>query len=122
MYADSLYFWEAIIAARKQDINRAVAIANRYRDDIEMSQNPSRAQYNLGLRGCIEMERGFPEIAREYFRQAEIEEPLFLLYAARAEAAGGNRAESARLYKTAANLNQDSLWYAYVRPKALARK
>jgi tetratricopeptide (TPR) repeat protein len=122
IYADSLYFWEAVIAAKKKDFNRAVAIANRYRDDIEMSQNPNRSQYNLGLLGCIEMERGFPDIAREYFRQAEIKEPLFLLYAARAEAAGGSRAESARLYKTAANLNQDSIWYAYVRPKALARK
>lgn len=122
MYADSLFFWEAVIAARRKDFHRAIAIANRYRDDIEMSQNPNRSQYNLGLLGCIEMERGYPEIAREYFRQAEIQEPLFLLYAARAEAAGGSRAESARLYKTAANLNQDSLWYAYVRPKAQARK
>lgn len=122
IYSDSIHFWEAMVAAKKKDFQKAIAIANQYRDNIEMSQNPNRMKYHLGLLGCIECERGYPEIAVEYFRHAEIDEPLFLYYAACAESKAGNRANAMRYFRKAANWNQDDMWYALIRANARARQ
>lgn len=122
IYADSIYFWEAALAAKRKDFASAIAIANKYRDSLEMSANPNRMKYHFGLLGFIELERGYFTIAREYFRHAEINEPLFMYYNALAEAKSGSRVEASKLFRKAAAWNQDSFWYAMIRKKAEARK
>ncbi|MFA9455117.1 MAG: hypothetical protein ACERK6_14525, partial [Candidatus Aminicenantaceae bacterium] len=59
---------------------------------------------------------------RTHFRQADIQEPLFMYYAALAENAGGSRARATRLFRRLASWNTDSLWYAYICKKALTRQ
>jgi tetratricopeptide (TPR) repeat protein len=121
-YSDMLYFWEAAVAARQRDISGALAIAARYMNTLKESHNPDRMRYHMGLLGYIELEREFPDIAVQYFRQADIQEPLFMYYAALAENAGGSRARATRLFRRLASWNTDSLWYAYICKKALARQ
>ncbi len=121
-YSDMVYFWEAAVAARQKDISGALAIAARYMNTLRESQNPERMRYHMGLLGYIELEREFPDIAVEYFRQADIQEPLFMYYAAIAENAGGSRARATRLFRRLASWNTDSLWYAYICKKALTRQ
>jgi len=122
IYTDSIYFWEAALAAKRQDFAMAIAIANKYRDSLEMSKNPNRMKYHFGLLGLIELERGYYTIAKEYFRHAEINEPLFLYYNAVAEAKSGAKLEASKLYRKAAGWNQDGFWYAMIREKARSRK
>lgn len=121
-YFDMMYFWEATVAARQKNITRALATAARYMNTLRESRNPDRMRYHMGLLGYIELQRDFPEIAAEYFRQADIQEPLFMYYAALAEYQGGSRARAARLFRRLADWNNDSLWYAYIYKKALARR
>jgi tetratricopeptide (TPR) repeat protein len=121
-YSDMLHFWEAAVAARQGNITRALSTAARYMNTLRESRNPDRMRYHMGLLGYIELQRNFPEIASEYFRQAEIEEPLFMYYAALAENQGGSRARATRLFRRLADWNADSLWYAYIHKKALARR
>jgi len=121
-YSDMLHFWEAAVAARQKNITRALAIAARYMNTLRESQNPERMKYHMGLLGYIELQRDYPDIAAEYFRQADIKEPLFMYYAALAENAGGSRARATRLFRQLASWNTDSLWYAYICKKALTRQ
>jgi tetratricopeptide (TPR) repeat protein len=121
-FSDMLHFWEAAAAAKQKNITQALATAARYMNTLRESRNPDRMKYHMGLLGYIELERDFPEIAVEYFRQADIEEPLFMYYAALAEYQGGSRARAARLFRRLADWNADSLWYAYIYKKALARQ
>ncbi len=121
-YSDMLYFWEAAAAARQKEITRAFAIAARYMNTLPESRNPDRMKYHMGLLGYIELERDYPEISVEYFRQADIDEPLYLYYAALAEYQGGSRARAARLFRRLSSLNTDSLWYAFIWKKAMTRQ
>ncbi len=120
--SDMLYFWEAAVAAKQKDITRALSIAAHYMNTVRESRNPERLKYHMGLLGYIEFERDYPDIAVEYFRQADIQEPLFMYYAALAENAGGSRARATRLFRRLASWNNDSLWYAYICKKALTRQ
>ena len=117
-----LYFWEAAVAARQKNITQALATAARYMNTLRESRNPDRMKYHMGLLGYIELQRDFPEIAVQYFRQADIQEPLFMYYAALAESQGGSRARAARLFRRLSDWNNDSLWYAYICKKALTRR
>lgn len=122
IYSDTVFFWEAFIAARRKDFEKAIRIANQYRDSLDQSENPERMKFHDGLMGLIELERGYPDIAREYFRYANIREPLFMYYAALAEKRAGSQVRASRLFRETANWNRDGLWYAFVRHKARARK
>ncbi len=121
-HSDMLHFWDAAVAAKQKNITRALSIAARYMNTLRESQNPERMKYHMGLLGYIELERDYPDIAVEYFRHADIQEPLFMYYAALAENAGGSRARATRLFRKLASWNNDSLWYAYICKKALTRQ
>lgn len=121
-HSDMLYFWDAAVAAKQKNITRALSIAARYMNTLRESQNPERMKYHMGLLGYIELERDYPDIAVEYFRHADIQEPLFMYYAALAENAGGSRARATRLFRKLASWNNDSLWYAFICKKALTRQ
>lgn len=121
-YFDMLHFWEAAVAARQKNIAQALATAARYMNSLRESRNPDRMKYHMGLLGYIELQRDFPEIAVEYFRQADIQEPLFMYYAALAEYQGGSRARATRLFRRLADWNRDSLWYSLICEKALTRR
>jgi tetratricopeptide (TPR) repeat protein len=121
-HSDMLHFWEAAVAARQKNIPGALSIAARYMNTLRESRNPDRMKYHMGLLGYIEYERDYPDIAVQYFRQADIQEPLFMYYAALAENAGGSRARATRLFRRLASWNNDSLWYAYICKKALTRQ
>jgi tetratricopeptide (TPR) repeat protein len=121
-HSDMLHFWDAAVAAKQKNITRALSIAARYMNTLRESQNPERMKYHMGLLGYIELERDYPDIAVEYFRHADIQEPLFMYYAALAENAGGSRARATRLFRKLASWNNDSLWYAFICKKALTRQ
>jgi hypothetical protein len=121
-YSDMLHFWEAAVAAGQGNITGALATAARYMNTLRESRNPDRMRYHMGLLGYIELQRDFPEIAVQYFRQADIQEPLFMYYAALAEQQGGSRARAVRLFHSLADWNTDDLWYAYIYKRALARR
>ena len=121
-HSDMLHFWEAAVAARQKNITGALSIAARYMNTLRESRNPERMKYHMGLLGYIELERDYPDIAVEYFRQADIQEPLFMYYAALAENAAGSRARATRLFRKLASWNNDSVWYALICKKALTRQ
>jgi tetratricopeptide (TPR) repeat protein len=121
-HSDMLHFWEAAVAARQRNITGALSIAASYMNSLRESRNPDRMKYHMGMLGYIEYEREYPDIAVEYFRQADIQEPLFMYYAALAENAGGSRARATRLFRRLSSWNDDSLWYAYICKKALTRQ
>jgi tetratricopeptide (TPR) repeat protein len=93
-FASESLFWEAWIAAKE----------------------------HIALLGHIAMAQGETRSTFELFKNASIDDPFFHYLTARAKDKSGDKEAAAKYFRRAANWNTDSLHYALIRQKALARK
>ncbi len=114
-------FWQAAAAAGRQDFVTALAKAEEYKIQIAGIQNPAIQKYPGWLFGYIALAQGDANKAIEYFSQGEMDFPFIMYYFAEAKEKAGDAAGATELYKKVAGWNLDSVWYAFVRPKALAK-
>jgi len=120
MKADAT-FLQALVAAGRQDFNTALAKAEEYKTQIAAIQNPASQKYPGWLFGYIALAQGDANKAIEYFSQGEMDDPYAMYCFAVAKEKAGDAAGAAELYKKVANWNMDGVFYAFVRPKALAK-
>jgi tetratricopeptide (TPR) repeat protein len=114
-------FWQAMVAAGRQDFSTALARAETYKQQIAAIKNPAMQKYPGWLFGYVALAQGDARKAIEYFSQGEMDDPWFMYYFAVAKEKAGDAAGAAELYKKVANWNMDSVFYAFVRQKAAAK-
>jgi len=120
--ANDVLFWQAAISANCRDFENAYKRADELKAKLETGKDPSRLKYHTALLGHIAMRQEDFGSACEFYAHAKINEPLFLYQEAVAKAKAVNKGEANTLYRKVINWNSDSLWYALVRPKAIARE
>jgi tetratricopeptide (TPR) repeat protein len=118
-FAKGALFDEALIAAKRKDFANAMAKAEEYKAKVEAGNDPKEMENYHALLGRIHSEKGDDAKAIEHLKQANQENPYTLFLLAVAESKAGNKAKAAELFKKVANWNEDSLDYAFVRPKAM---
>ncbi|MCI0693129.1 tetratricopeptide repeat protein [candidate division KSB1 bacterium] len=118
-FAKAALFDEAVIAAKRKDFTKATAKADEYRAKIEAGKDPKEMENHHALLGRIYFEKGEYAKAVEHLKQANQENPYTLFLLAFATSETGDMAKSAELYKKAANWNENSLNYAFIRSKAM---
>ncbi|MGD9344685.1 MAG: tetratricopeptide repeat protein [Candidatus Aminicenantes bacterium] len=121
-YSSERLFWEAWVAAERHEYDEALDKAAEYRAAIEEMNDSMRLKYHIALLGHIAMTRGETRSAFELFKNASIDDPLFHYLTARAKDKSGDKETAAKYFRKAANWNSDTLHYALIRQKALARK
>jgi tetratricopeptide (TPR) repeat protein len=121
-YSSERLFWEAWVAAEQHRYDEALDKAAEYRAALEEMSDSMRLKYHIALLGHIAMTRGETKSAFELFKNASIDDPLFHYLTARAKDKSGDKETAAKYFRKAANWNSDTLHYALVRQKALARK
>lgn len=121
-YSSESLFWEAWIAAKKENFDEALNKAAEYRAALEEMNDSRRLKYHIALLGHIAMGQGDTRSAFELFKNASIDDPFFLYLTANAKDKSGDKEDAAKYFRQAANWNTDSLNYALIRQKALNRK
>lgn len=121
-YASESLFWNAWVAAKQQKFDKALDKAAEYRAALEQMNDSRRLKYHIALLGHIAMARGETRSAFELFKNASIDDPFFHYLTASAKDKSGEKEAAAKYFRRAANWNTDSLQYALIRQKALARK
>jgi tetratricopeptide (TPR) repeat protein len=114
-------FWQAVVAAGRQDFETAQAKAEEYKEKTAAIKNPAFQKYPGWLFGYLALAQGDAAKAVEHFSQGEQDDPWFIYYFGLAKEKAGDAAGAAELYKKAAGWNEDGTWYAFVRSKALAK-
>jgi tetratricopeptide (TPR) repeat protein len=114
-------FWQAVVAAGRQDFTTALAKAEEYKTLVDAIENPATKKYPGWLFGYISLAQGDANKAVELFSQGEMDNPWFIYYFAVAKEKAGDAAGAADLYKKVADWNIDGAWYAFVRQKAAAK-
>jgi tetratricopeptide (TPR) repeat protein len=114
-------FWQAIVAAGRQDFTAAAAKADEYKTLIDAIENPANKKYPGWLLGYLALAQGDAAKAVELLSQGEMDDPWFMYYFAVAKEKAGDAAGAAEFYKKVANWNLDEVWYAFVRSKAAAK-
>jgi tetratricopeptide (TPR) repeat protein len=112
-------FDEAVIAAKRKDFTKALAKADELKAKIAAGKNSKEMENYHALLGRVYFEKGERAKAVEHLKQANQENPYTLYLLAVANSDLGDMVKAAEFYKKAANWNENSLSYAFVRPKAL---
>jgi len=121
-FASESLFWEAWVAAKEHKYDKALDKAAVYRAALEEMDDSRRLKYHIALLGHIAMAQGETRSAFELFKNASIDDPFFHYLTASAKDKSGDKEAAAKYFRRAANWNTDSLQYALIRQKALARK
>jgi tetratricopeptide (TPR) repeat protein len=121
-YSSESLFWKAWIAANQNKFDEALDNAAEYRAALEEMDDSSRLKYHIALLGHIAMAQGETRSAFELFKNASIDDPFFYYITANAKDKSGDKEAAAQYFRKVANWNSDSLHYALIRQKALARK
>ena len=114
-------FWQAVVAAGRQDFDTAMAKAEEYGQKIAAINNPALQKYPGWLLGYLAFAQGDAAKAIEHFDREEIDNPWFIYYFAAAKEKADDAVGAAELYKKVADWNVDSVWYPFVRSKAAAK-
>ena len=97
-----------------------MAAAESYRAQVEAMNNPALKKQTNWLLGYIAMAQGEPARAVELYGPADaIDGAVDLYYLGLARELSGDAAGAAEVYKKVATLERDSVWYAFVRGKAI---
>ncbi len=118
-FAKDALFDEAVIAAKRKDFTRALTKADEHKAKIEAAKDPKQMETHHALLGRIYFEKGEHAKAVGHLKQANQENPYTLFLLAFATSEAGDMAKAAELYKKAANWNENSLNYAFIRSKAM---
>jgi tetratricopeptide (TPR) repeat protein len=121
-YSSERLFWEAWVTAKQLKLDEALDKAAEYRSILEKMNDSGRLKYHIALLGHIAMTQGENRSAFELFKNASIDDPFFHYLTASAKDKSGDKEAAAKYFRKAANWNSDSLQYALIRQKALARK
>ena len=119
-FARTAFAYEARIAAKRQDSEMALVKAEKYKTLLEARNDPKTAKKYNGLVGMIHLDTGDHEKAIEHFKPSNQENPYTLYYHGVAQLKAGNEERAQELFAKAANWNEDSYNFAFVRAKALA--
>ncbi len=118
-FAKVALFDEALIAAKGKDFNQAMAKANEYKVKIETGKDPKEIEDYHALLGRIDFEKADYDKAIGHLEQANQENPYTLYLLAVSESKTGDKAQAQKLFNKVANWNEASLYYAFVRTKAM---
>ncbi len=119
-FARTVLSFEARIAAKHQDSETALAKAEKYKALLEARKDPNTTENYNGLVGMIHLDMGDHGKAIEHSKQSNQENPYTLYYHGVAQSKVGNEERAQELFAKAANWNEDSYNFAFVRAKALA--
>lgn len=119
-FARNALFRETRIAAKHQDFEMALARADEYKARLEAREDPNTMENYNGLVGLIHLDTGDHKKSIEHFKPSNQENPYTLYYHGVAQSKAGNDEKAQELFTKAANWNEDSYNFAFVRAKALA--
>jgi len=119
-FARIVLAFEARIAAKRQDLETALAKAEKYKDLLDARKDPNASKNYNGLLGMVHLDTGDHEKAIEHFKLSNQENPYTLYYHGVAQSMAGNNEKAQVLFAKAANWNEDSYNFAFSRAKALA--
>lgn len=108
-------------AAGRKDFDKAQTLVESFKTQISAVNNPAVQKWPSWANGYVALARGDAAKAVQYLSQGEMDDPVFMYYLAAAKEKAGDKAGAAELYKKLANWNEDTVWYAFVRSKALAK-
>ena len=120
LYSRTAQWWDAYVAAKRDDFGTALARAEEYKVQVEAVGDPVERKYHHALVGLIRHEQGDHDQAIGRLQQSDQQNPFILYHWGMAEAGAGNQEKAAELFKTAAHWNVDTFDYALVRAKARA--
>lgn len=118
-FAKGALFNEALIAAKRKDFTQAMAKADEYEAKVEAGKDPKEMEEYHALLGRIDFEKTDYDKAIGNLEQANQENPYTLYLLAVSESKTGDKAQAEKLFKKVANWNEASLYYAFVRSKAM---
>lgn len=119
-FASDAVALEAILAAWRMDFEGAFAKAEEYRTRIEESDHSDRMSAYHVVMGRLHLERDNYGDARQHLSMARQNDPYCLYYLGVTESKLGNMERAQELFSKAANWNEDSYGYVFVRAKAMA--
>lgn len=108
-------------AAGRKDFDKAQALVESFKTQVSAVNNPAVQKWPSWAGGYVALAQGDAAKAVQYLSQGEMDDPVFMYYLAAAKEKAGDKAGAAELYKKLANWNEDSVWYAFVRSKAIAK-
>jgi len=119
-FARTTLAMEARIAAKRQDFETALSKADEYLVKLKARKDPYTTKNYHGLVGMIYFDTSDNEKAIENFKLSNQENPFTLFYHGVAQSKAGNNEKAQVLFAKAANWNEDSYNFAFIRAKALA--
>ena len=129
-FARGALLQEALMAAKRNDFEGALARAEELKAKIAAGNNPMDMEDHHRLLGLIYLEKGEPATAVKHLQQADQGDPSTVYLLAIAESKSGNEAGAAELFSQVARWNEiasqsfddlhRALGYALARPQALA--
>ena len=129
-FARGALLQEALMAAKRNDFEGALARAEELKAKIAAGDNPMDMEDHHRLLGLIYLEKGEPATAVKHLEQADQGDPSTVYLLAIAESKSGNEAGAAKLFSQVARWNEiasqsfddlhRALGYALARPAALA--
>jgi tetratricopeptide (TPR) repeat protein len=112
---------EGWIAAMAGDYASALAGADAVAEHLAASKNPRKLEGAYLLKGYIALQQGDANVALENFMQADTELVTVKYFMAQAKEILGGDDEAKKLYREVADWNFNSIDYALIRNKAIAK-
>ena len=109
---------EGRISGKRQDSEKAFENAEKFKALLDSRKDPNAAKTYNGLMGMIYFDKGKFEKAIEHFKLSSQEDPFTIYYHGVAQSKTGNDKMAQELYTKAANWNEDSYNFAFIRTKA----
>ncbi|OLE55967.1 MAG: hypothetical protein AUG51_00855 [Acidobacteria bacterium 13_1_20CM_3_53_8] len=114
-------FARARILIARHDYGAAHAKIDELRPIVASRSNPFEERAINELMGLSELEQGHYDQALAFLAKADQNDPYVWYHMAVAYEHRGDNVNAMRLYKKVVNWNQDTIGYATVRPRALAK-
>jgi tetratricopeptide (TPR) repeat protein len=110
-----------VVAANKKDFEAALTNAALFREKLATVNNPAAQKQAGWVLGYIALAQGDAAKAVESYGRGVVDEVWSLYHFALAKERAGDAAGAAELYRKVADWNIDTVWYPFVRAKAVAK-